>query len=638
MKNSLQIFILLRNTIPFIFEKKLVLVIIAIFSFSNIDAQLESKSYTIPAPVKVKLSDIKDDWKPSLQNMEMPVPGSTSKRGKLLELKEINENKYPRKKKKTKDGIQKSGDEGFNLYIEQAFKANNYMNRVPNDNDLAINNDGQLISVINSSILIYDTNADTVQVQQLSFEAFASVLEIPNSKFDPRVLYDAENDKFILMMLNGFAADNSKIIFGFSETNDATGLWNLYAIPGNPLNNNRWSDFPMIVMTDKYVFLTINLIIPDVSWQEGFEETIVWQINKESGYTGQELQTFMYQNFTYEDKPLRNLCPIKNGTEKFDSELYFLSNRNFAESNDTIFLVHLQGEGDDAEIIVKPVISPQAYFVPPQARQPENRFFDTNDARVLSALKQNNKIQFVQNCLDTATGNASILHGIIEDFNTENPTMRAVIFSDTLEYGYPNISYIGSGDESDQTIITVNHSSSSVYSGWSAFVYNNDGEYSERFSVKEGINYVLPFGVNTSQRWGDYMGSQRKYNEEGVVWAVGSFGNIIRRHDTWVARLSLNKGFPASQTNISNKANSVKVFPNPSLEFVNIEFRIEKPENLNFNLYDLQGKLVKKILNEHTKKGMNNFSFTINPLPAGIYILQIESKDQLISSQKIIKQ
>jgi len=636
MKNS---FILkqIKYTSSISIKNHLLFFICFLFVSFNSQAQLNSTKYTIQTPVKVKLSEIKEDWTPSLQNLEMPVPGSNSKRGKLLEIKQLNEEKYPRKSFKHNEANKKTNDNEMKLRATQGFKANNFMSRIPNDNDIAINNNGQLISVINSSIFIYDTEADTVQVQQLSFDAFTEKLGIPNTKFDPRVLYDAENDKFILMMLNGFTDETSQIIFAFSETSDALGDWNLYSIPGNPLNNERWSDFPMIALTDKDVFLTINLIIPEVSWQEGFEETLVWQINKESGYTGEELETYMYNNFIYKDKPLRNLCPVKNGTEETDSELYFLSNRNFAESNDTIFLVHLQGEGDNAQIIVKPVISPQAYFVPPQAKQPANRFFDTNDARVLSALKQNNKIQFVQNSLDTLTGNASILHGIIENYSIEYPTMTAKLFSDTIEFGYPNIAYLGNGDD-DVTIINVNHSSEVVNSGWSAFVYNGNGEYSERASIKEGDNYVLPFAGNTSIRWGDYMGSQRKYNEEGVIWAVGSFGNIIRRHDTWVAKLEITDQDPFTQVKNVENIKEVKLFPNPSTELVFIEFNLEKPENLNFNLYDLQGKLVKKILNEHTKKGMNNFSFNVNPLPAGIYLLQIESKDQLIASQKIIKQ
>jgi len=63
--------------------------------------------------------------------------------------------------------------------------------------------------------------------------------------FDPRAIYDPIADKYIVSWLAGNTSNSSLIVIGFSETNDAAGNWNLYALTGDPNNNGQWSDYPM---------------------------------------------------------------------------------------------------------------------------------------------------------------------------------------------------------------------------------------------------------------------------------------------------------------------------------------------------------------------------------------------------------
>ncbi|MBL0052360.1 MAG: hypothetical protein IPP29_13025 [Bacteroidetes bacterium] len=44
-----------------------------------------------------------------------------------------------------------------------------------------------------------------------------------------------------------------------------------------------WTDFPMMALTNDELFITVNLLYPDSSWQTGFNETIIWQVNKHDG-------------------------------------------------------------------------------------------------------------------------------------------------------------------------------------------------------------------------------------------------------------------------------------------------------------------------------------------------------------------
>jgi len=599
---------------------------------STIIAQQKTK-LTIPKSASTHVNVITQDWNPVLQNYEMPKPGTATARGKLLQLKEENAAKYPRKEK-FKPSPSKS-----NLSSPEVlrnFQGNVFMNRFPNDNDIAISNAGQLISVINSNLYIFDTNLDSL-LKNISFDAFAESLELPDFKYDPRVIYDPNKDRFIAVILNGFLDSTSQVIVAFSATNDATGEWNLYALPGNPQNNGTWSDYPTIGISASELFITLNTFTNGSVNNSGFTETVIWQINLENGYEGNDLNTAYYTHILPEGKSaIFNLCPVRGGSAIEGDDMYLLSNKNLSTQNDTFFLLKVDGQIPDATLTVDILRSKNQYFLPPSAKQAANRTFDTNDSRILFAFRENGKIQFVQSCLDTLSGNAGVYHGLVNNYENE-PSIRANTLSDTLDLGFPGISYIGNGTNDDRAIINVNHSSANVFSGCSVYSFDGASNYSERVEVKAGDNYVTTNQFGAYQRWGDYTGTQRKYNEEGIVWVTGSYGTNNRRNGTWITEINWDDDTFLS-VNENNKAKvSNIVYPNPSDDEVNVQFNIDKAESLRFSLYDMQGKLVKQLLREFTKKGENLFSFSMQPLPAGVYILSIESSDSIIHQQKLIK-
>ena len=151
-----------------------------------------------------------------------------------------------------------------------------------------------------------------------------------------------------MVYLSGNTDLTNDIIVAFSETNDPTGNWNLYAIDGNPFDNGTWSDYPALGLSKNDFFITINLLITGESWQTGFDGSIVWQIDKESGFNGDELETELWSGITHESTLIRNMHPISGGSGLRDS-MYFISNRNFDLTNDTIFVISLFGHTDDPD-------------------------------------------------------------------------------------------------------------------------------------------------------------------------------------------------------------------------------------------------------------------------------------------------
>ena len=67
----------------------------------------------------------------------------------------------------------------------------------------------------------------------------------------------------------------------------------------------------------------------------------------DKGYNGDTIDAVYYDSIFFAGNPIRNLNPVRGGSTTYGPDMYFLSNRNFAESNDTIFIVHVTGKLDD---------------------------------------------------------------------------------------------------------------------------------------------------------------------------------------------------------------------------------------------------------------------------------------------------
>jgi len=99
----------------------------------------------------------------------------------------------------------------------------------------------------------------------------------------------------------------------------------------------------------------------------------------------------------------------------------------------------------------------------------------------------------------------------------------------------------------------------------------------------------------------------------------------------------LTQGFHQSKLNITEIYNinsegvSISLFPNPTQDFVNL--KVEDYENLSFQLFSFNGKLIQtnKLFSEKTEIKMNNLS-------ASAYFLKIFKGTKLIKTYQIIKQ
>jgi hypothetical protein len=602
-------------------------------------AQNQPEIHKYAKKAEVNVQQVIEDYSPRIQYLELPKPGADSYYNYLKRIKEQIKPKREKNELETNDlegGIEKSA--GFEVYSSDV--------GVPNDNDIAISNDGKIVAVQNGSLVVLDTTGK--ELKDVSLAAFSTTLNLKQQKYDPRVLYDPENDRFVVAILNGNDDSTNFIVVAFSQTNDPVGTWNLYTLPGNPQNDSTWSDYPIIALHNGELFLTINALQNGKTWQEGFKQSYIWQIDKKLGYEGKELATKVHANNLFNGKPIRNLCPVQGGSGPASGTAYFVSTRNFSPQSDSVFMVSLEGNiynSNPVKTIKLLRSNTEKYGVPPSAMQLKDSF-QTNDARVLDAVMEKDKIHLVGNSV-TANGKAGVFHGIINNYASTAPQLSFKIISDNkLELGYPSIAYSGRNKDEDAFIIFFNHTADTIPSGNSAILYNA-GLYSDIIRLKQGTSYVNVMN-GRQERWGDYSGAQRRYNQPGKVWVSGYYGykrnvgagNVQFLNGTYISEVkNTSVNYPtAVAENKLNKVEAPLIYPSPVniAERINVEFTSEATAYTTFEIYDMSGKMVSLLLNDKVKASKNKFSFSTANMKPGQYVLRINQVGKLVSATKFL--
>jgi hypothetical protein len=601
----------------------------------NLTFHTEKLSPIAPLGVAA-LNDSSPDFFPQLQRIEAPKPSGEGYRAFLAKQKKLSARRFPRKALAS----QSSRAQADPPRLQRSFAGNTTPIGIPLDTHMAISDSGQIVTVINFSVKVMDTSG--TQQSQRSLSNFFAGSGVLGTLFDPKVHYDPDWDRYILCALSR-TDTTTHIYLAFSQTNDANGNWNLYRLSGNPLNNNTWFDYPMLSISTEEVFLTGNSIRNDEPWQTGFEETLIFQIDKKRGYAGDSLQSRVWSDIKFGILTLRNLCPIKGATGNYGPNHYFLSNRNFDVLNQAFFIVEVTDSlnAPNVSLTVEVRGSDVPYGLPPGARQDRARdSLDTNDSRVLDGFLFDNKIQFVSNSIDTTNGQAGIYHGIIDDVSNAKFITGHILSDPVYEYGYPSIAYTGedhpAAGDFDALIffdfVAIQHPPTT-----GAIYYDNSGAYSERIQSRVGLDFIdVLGGSSTSERWGDYTAVQRVYNNPGRVWAMGTYGVPVREAAPWVSEW-LRPG-PLASLSPTLSSREIKAYPSPAYDFVKLEFDLPTgSQHLSILLLDAQGKQVKTFYDfAPHQQGKFRFQFSTHPLSAGLYFVEVRNESEVLGRKKIV--
>ncbi|MGB0431132.1 MAG: T9SS type A sorting domain-containing protein [Bacteroidia bacterium] len=529
----------------------------------------------------------------------------------------------------------KKRNSSFTPKVSNGFAAN-FTNGTPADNNMCISNDGIIMSAVNSNVRFYNENGDL-----LAFKTLASIARdagnFSSSAYDPHTIYDPEEDRFILIFLSGYSSNNTNMIVGFCQSNDPTGDWNFYKLPGNVHGDNTWSDYPFAGITHDELFIPVLLWYNGESGWDSEAQEIIWQIDKHKGYAGQELEYKYYDKIKVANRLVWNTRPVWGSEKPYGPNMYLVANRAIDTENDSIFLFEITNTlaSGNAELTMKVAKANVPYGIPPSAKQPiAADSLRTNYADIHGAILHYGKIHFVANSNYSEKQKPAIYYGVIQNIESDNPKVESKIFvSDTLDLNYPNIAYAGGGGIDRSFVVNCLHSAANVNPGSSVFFVDRNGDFSDLVMVKEGAG---PINVMRSdqERWGDYTGAQRKYNENGVTWFMGSFGNFNNGQDSWLAKVENTDPQLSVPAVMGFKT---KIYPNPVKSFLNLEFEIDKSTSATLGIYNFNGQMVKNLTYEHFEKGIYYISINTSQLAKGMYFLKLDGGQQKSIEKFIIE-
>ncbi|RNI29113.1 T9SS C-terminal target domain-containing protein [Rufibacter latericius] len=504
---------------------------------------------------------------------------------------------------------------------------------IPNDDDLAVSNSGMVVSVMNGRIAIHDETGSILRSLTLS----ALVKSPTLTGFDPHVMYDPEQDRFLVVFLTGHVAEESQIHLVVSASADPVGTWHSYTLDGNPLNDDTWSDFPSLAVSKNEIFITANSFANGSTNNSGFRQSGIWQLNKQNVLAGLPLSVSdsrYFHSIRFKDELLFNITPVKSSSGVGTLPFYFLSNEAITASQSTkLLLLTLASPLPDqsAKLAIQECAEATAYTLPPNLRQKNSSLsLGRNDARVMQAYLHDDRIHFVMNALNTSEGNprAGVYYGQISALSSPTPTVQSKMVPEERDAAFPTLAHIGLTEKDGAALLVYAHSSPIDFPGYSAVLVDAAGEFSSPLRVKEGEDYVAILG--------DYSGISRQYNKPGVVWAQGCVvvstglggGGERQPHISKLVNPSILGSPPPTQNSAS------RLYPNPTADQFTITFNLSQPSPMTIALYTNQGSLVKVLLQEHVRAGESTLRFRTDVLANGTYLLSGTNANHEIIFQK----
>ncbi|HNF70928.1 MAG TPA: T9SS type A sorting domain-containing protein [Chitinophagaceae bacterium] len=524
------------------------------------------------------------------------------------------------------------------------FKGNVLNSFTPNDNSIAVSNGGRVVSCINEGIAYYDTSGN-VLMPQITWTDFVNNASLNQGKYDPRVLYDALHDRFIVVLLHGYSSSTTKVLVSFSKTNNPLDGWYMYALSGNPYNDTTWTDYPTIGINRDELFINGNRFgnAPNYDWKE----TYIYQIGLAEGYAGNTLNFGLWHQLqTPDGNDGITLYPATDGMGSLtDSLMYFV--QLLPDSGSRVYVYELSGKLSGGP----QTISAQQFDIPhyevcadAYEKDANSGIIDslsTGAAWTANAFYLNRALHFCF-CADNGNGWCGLNYGRV-DLDSGKATVTSFSQSGT-DMAYPAIAAFGF-DSSDASVAMVFERSDTLTLPEAGVVMVDDSlHWSSHQTMKGGdtsVNILFPPSVpSMPERWGDYSGIARKYN--GVipeVWCAAGYGaNDLRKNSygTWIAQVKTNEVQPSSISGLPSEVSILKVYPVPVVSMYHLDFRNEEAGWIRIDLLNASGQLVRHLMNDYLGESENHLSFNRSVLNSGMYFIQITRDGRVLQNHKLV--
>jgi Abnormal spindle-like microcephaly-assoc'd, ASPM-SPD-2-Hydin/Beta-propeller repeat len=414
-----------------------------------------------------------------------------------------------------------------------------------------------IVVVINSLMGIYSKTGTRVGgFQQLS--SFFSKLNLTGDIYDPRILYDQVDNRFILsagdVNLTNFAGGN--VVLAVSQTSDPTGVWNKYALNfrGKDINSDTSTipDFPTLGLSSSAVYVSTSQFVADTTCiQTGacsFSDTWIEVVGLPALLSGgSTLNITTFKNvLTASGKQAFSIEPaLTYGSAPAE---FLAAAEAYSSTETTLNLFSITTTGTPA--LSAADLTVPGFSIPPNAPQPgTGALIDTNDYRLLNAVWKDGSLWCGQNALGSTGGNSA---GRWYEISLASLADAALVQSGELN-GAGAAYFPAVALKADGSLGIAFTTSSAQVPASSAYTMQLPGD-----AAGSTRGYALyragggPYAELGDNRWGDYSGS----SEDPDGASIWMFSEYARRPDpnahfgTAVARIAGPPELSASPSSI----------------------------------------------------------------------------------------
>ncbi len=380
-----------------------------------------------------------------------------------------------------------------------------------------------LMVTLNTQVRIQDREGNNLMTTTLS--NFWEPMPNNGATFDPKILYDPYNDRWIMVTPSSSNSNESRIYIGVTATDDPMGDWYMFWIDSDP-QNITWFDYPSIGFNKKWIVVSGNMFGGD------FYST-VFVIDKAAAYAGND--NVPYTRFA------TNLGFTLVPSITYDSvadNMYLISTSNGNSGGyGYIKKFKLSGDTQNPQFDYEGSIGiPQTWdggegdFLPQLG---SSHKINSVDSRMENVIYRNGKLWAVhhvflpvnnpQRCavqwwnLDAADGTL-LDYGRIED--TTN------LFS----FAFPTIAVNNNED------VFIGHdvfSQTQYASAGYSFKAHYDTAFRSYYQYKDGLApYYKKYG-GTRNRWGDYSATCVDPVNGYDFWTIQEYAELPDGQDKW---------------------------------------------------------------------------------------------------------
>lgn len=413
--------------------------------------------------------------------------------------------------------------------------------KIPPDTHGAVG-PAHLMETLNTEVAIYD-KSDGSEISKTSLQSFWASLgtgvgQPANSPFDPKVVYDQHDARFITVAMGGKTSPSSWLLVAVSATPDPTGAWYKWAIDadldGGIQSFNNWADYPGIGLDDDYLYLTANMFTN----AKVFQYSKVWVIPKGQLLTGEESMTLTeFRNPTGSNS---TVLP----THVFgESPVQYLVSSGWNSGVGRLIKVYritfVAGTPTWTDLGFVNVGSYPSGTFPLAPQLGSANLVDTNDQRLMNAVFRDGSIWTTNTVTNDSHTKTEIAWYQIDPANASFvspygvPEQKGRISDLNRWYYFPSIAVNSNGD------MGIGFSGSSPTEYVSTYYTGRQstdpsGAIQTVSLLKEGLAPYYKLASGTRNRWGDYSATVIDPSDDSTFWTLQEYASTpVGGSDRW---------------------------------------------------------------------------------------------------------